>query len=123
MGLIDRLLSPDFTISHNVRASSQQGPAAFREVCGAFFTAFPDLQVRLQDVFGAGDRVAAELLVGGTNTGDWLGHPPTGRRVAYKAIALVTVAGERITHLELLDDYSSILQQLGLVVMPEVSRH
>lgn len=122
-GVIDRFLSPGFTIVHNVRASALTGPAAFHEVCDGFLAAFPDLQVTLRDVVAAGDRVAADMIVGGTNTGEWLGHPATGRRVTYRAMALATLANDRLTHLTILDDYASLLQQLGWIVMPEVSRH
>jgi steroid delta-isomerase-like uncharacterized protein len=123
MARIRAALGTDFTITHNVRAATQAGPEAFIEVCGPFLTAFPDMQVTVVDLIAAQDRVAVDLLVSGTNAGGWLGHPATGRKVAYKAMAMLTVQDDRISRMVAIDDYCSILQQLGLVVMPEVSRH
>lgn len=40
----------------------------------------PDLEARIDDLAAEGDRVYARLTVTGTNTGNFFGVPPTGRR-------------------------------------------
>ena len=43
--------------------------------------AFPDLQAHIEDIFGAGDEVAARLRFRGTHCGGFIGIPATGRTV------------------------------------------
>ena len=40
----------------------------------------PDLEARIDDLAAEDDRVYARLTVTGTNTGNFFGVPPTGRR-------------------------------------------
>ena len=44
-------------------------------------TAMPDLEVVVEDAFGSGDRVCTRWTARGTNDGELMGMPPTGKRV------------------------------------------
>ena len=39
---------------------------------------FPDYQTIIDDMFAEGDKVAARITMSGTNTGSFMGIPPTG---------------------------------------------
>jgi predicted ester cyclase len=45
-----------------------------------FLASFPDTRMEIIDLVAEGDRVAARFVCSGTQTGEWLGHAPTGRR-------------------------------------------
>lgn len=45
-----------------------------------FRASFSELDMEIVDLVAENDTVAARFLCSGTHTGDWLGHPPTGRR-------------------------------------------
>jgi predicted ester cyclase len=51
----------------------------------------------------------------GTHTGDFMGMPPTGRAVTVQAIALLSVADGRVTHLRAIFDRFGLMQQLGVI--------
>jgi len=51
-----------------------------REWFGAFSRSFPDMHMELLELVAEGDRVVARFACSGTHSGDWRGHPPTGRR-------------------------------------------
>ncbi len=47
----------------------------------SFLSAFPDLQVTVEDMIAEGDKVVAFKTLTGTHRGTHLGVPPTGKRV------------------------------------------
>jgi predicted ester cyclase len=53
---------------------------AARRWIGPFRDSFPDFRMEIVDLIADGDTVAAPLRCSGTHLGDWMGHPPTGRR-------------------------------------------
>ena len=46
-----------------------------------FITAFPDVHVTVDDVITQGNKVVIRSTMSGTNTGEFMGMPPTGKRV------------------------------------------
>jgi predicted ester cyclase len=52
------------------------------------FGAFPDLTMRVDDIFGAEDKVVVRFTLAGTNTGPFFGLPPTGRIVVMTGIGI-----------------------------------
>ena len=84
----------------------------------AFFemlrSAFPDIQVRVDEIVVDGDRAAAATTMTGTHQGDLLGIAPTGRRVEFTGIDLVRIdADGLIAEHRGLTDTVGILRQLS----------
>ena len=50
--------------------------------------AFPDCEVEILLQIAEGDKVATRWRFHGTNTGPYVGHPPTGRRVIWTGIEI-----------------------------------
>jgi predicted ester cyclase len=57
---------------------------------------FPDYQTRIDDLFDEGDKVAARITMSGTNTGIFMGIPPTGRQVWFTGIYIARIANGKI---------------------------
>ena len=77
-------------------------------------TAFPDQ--RHDDVrfhVADDDTVIAEFDLLGTNTGELLGLPPTGRAFRVPVIAVFFFEGERITNERVYLDLATLLGQIG----------
>jgi steroid delta-isomerase-like uncharacterized protein len=55
----------------------------------AFLSAFPDLQVVVEDVLVEGDKACVRVAFSGTHTGDGIGVPPTGRQFVSSAIVIM----------------------------------
>ena len=81
----------------------------------AFYAGFPDLYHTLDEVRPTDDGVDVRFTLRGTHTGDFMGIPPTGRAIAVSAIALLSVADGRVTHLRAIFDRFGLLQQLGAI--------
>ena len=75
--------------------------------------AFPDLQIIIEDMIAEGDRVAVRSTVCGTHQGDFLGLPPTDRRVAVVAMELYRLVAGQIVERWAVVDTLALLRQLG----------
>ena len=78
-------------------------------------TAFPDQRhehVRMH--VAEDDTVIAEFDLLGTNTGEFMGLPPTGRSFRVAVIAVFFFDGDRITNERVYLDGASLLRQIGL---------
>jgi steroid delta-isomerase-like uncharacterized protein len=93
-----------------------QGIAGWKQFATAFLTAFPDdLRVTIDDLFVAGDKVAARWTAQGTHKGPLRGIPPTGNQVTWVGIAFYSLSHGKITEVWGLNDALGIMQQIGAI--------
>jgi steroid delta-isomerase-like uncharacterized protein len=76
-------------------------------------TAFPDQRHENVRFHVADDVVVAEFDLLGTNSGDFLGMPPTGKAFRVPVIAVFFFAGDRITNERVYLDAASLFTQIG----------
>jgi predicted ester cyclase len=81
----------------------------------AFYAGFPDLYHTIDDVIDASPRVITRFTLRGTNTGPFIGIPPTGRAITVSAIVILTVDDGKVSHLHAIFDQLGLLRQLGVV--------
>lgn len=60
------------------------------------FAAFPDAHLDIDSLVAEGGKVTAFLTVTGTHQGEFMGSPPSGRRVTTKAVLTLRLVGGRI---------------------------
>jgi steroid delta-isomerase-like uncharacterized protein len=79
-------------------------------------TAFPDLNVTVEDAIVQGDKVVTRYTVRGTHQGEIEEFgPPTGRQVELEGITIHRIEDGKIVEEWERYDNLSLLQQLGLV--------
>ena len=118
LALADELFTPSY-VDHTPGAPPVvPGPEGVRQTVTVFRTAFPDMHYTIEDLFGAGDRVAVRWTARGTNTGSLMGLPPTGKAVAVSAVYIFRSEGGRLA--EAWGDFDALgmQQQLGLLPNP-----
>ena len=81
----------------------------------AFRVAFPDLSVTLGELIAEGDKVAYRLTWTGTNTGEFMGIPATGKRVTVTETHVDQIVNGKIARHDGDTDQLGMLQQLGVV--------
>jgi steroid delta-isomerase-like uncharacterized protein len=87
--LIDTLMAPD-GVGHG-ESGDIRGRAGFRAWQAGFLQAFPDIHIEIQGVVADGENVVLRWLATGTHTGDGLGVPASGRRIAVPGMSWVVV--------------------------------
>lgn len=100
-------LTPDAVISGGILPQPLRGSDAI-ELMGALKTAFPDLKFDVRQVTVNGNQATVKADWTGTNTGALRlplagapQFPPTGKRVSVPDTYLVTVQGDKVSHLEI----------------------
>jgi steroid delta-isomerase-like uncharacterized protein len=91
------------------------GTEEAKQFVTVYKTAFPDLQVTIEDLIAEGDKVVTRVTLRGTHQGETEEFgPPTGRQVESKGVTISRIEGGEIV--EDWDSYDnlSVLQQLGL---------
>lgn len=107
------LVAPDYV--YRTPGEELRGVGALQGLLTAYHRGFPDLELVIDDMFGARDRVATAFTFNGTHLGELMGVPATGRRVSvHGAIHSRVKAGRLVEEWELLD-LAAMFQQLGLV--------
>lgn len=114
LAVLDALMRPDF-LEHEAGPGQGQGREGAKEIVRLMHAAFPDFHATIEDLAAVEDTVWARVRFRGTNTGSFLGHPPTGRPIDVEAIDCCRCAGGQLTEHWGVIDRLSMLEQLGLV--------
>lgn len=97
-----------------------------KEGVKAFFrmqlVAFPDLRMDAEDVFASGARVVARVTYTGTNKGDFMGMPPSGKKVKVTLIDMFLFGADGLIHEHWgVMDSLAMMQQLGAIPIPSAA--
>ena len=112
--MIDELVEPDAVVRTPLPIDAS-GAQVLKEVFARLLRVFPDLHVTIEDLIEEGEKVVSRNTVTGTHLGDYMGHPPTGKPVAYNEIFIFRFAGGRIAETWGVVDVFSQMRQLGLI--------
>jgi predicted ester cyclase len=110
---------PDY-VAH-APASLEPAPLdseAWTRFLSGFVEGFPDLRLTVEDAVGEGDLVSQRVHFEGTHTGEFQGLPPTQRKVSFSGLELNRFVDGRVAEHWFQLDALTLLQQLGLVVVP-----
>jgi steroid delta-isomerase-like uncharacterized protein len=115
---LERLIAPDL-VDHNPIPGQARGLEGFKQWMASAKASFPDLQGSVEDVITEGDRVAARMTWYGTHQGDFVGVPPTNKRVAMTAFHHVRFEGGRAAEWWGTADVLGALHQVGATITPK----
>jgi steroid delta-isomerase-like uncharacterized protein len=118
----DELVAPDY-LDHD--AVPGQGPGlegARQQRWAMYFAAIPDLHSTIDDLVAEGDKVVVRYTGEGTQQGELLGIPPTGKRFRFSGICIIRLAEGKIAENWEQDDLLGLMQQLGVLPAPGSAR-
>jgi len=108
------LLSPDSLAKGQRGGESEiRGPEEFAKFVREIRGTFPDIQVKVEDVFGAGDKVVVRWSGVMTHTGDGPGLPASGRTVRSGGISIARIVDGKIVEGWDNWDQLGMLEQIG----------
>jgi steroid delta-isomerase-like uncharacterized protein len=94
-------------------AGEIRGPEEFVKFVQEIRGAFPDIQVKVEDIFGAGDKVVMRWSGTMTHTGDALGIPATGKAVRSNGITIARIENGKVVEGWDNWDQLGMLKQIG----------
>jgi steroid delta-isomerase-like uncharacterized protein len=82
------------------------------------FNAFPDLNITVDEIIVAGNKMVQRWIFTGTNTGSMHGMPPTGKNVRFSGVSIGYFNKGKAV--EIWDFYNvlDMMQQLGFTLTP-----
>ena len=116
------LLSPDaIGIGQLEDGNPLCGPAEFLPLVERIRGAFPDINMVVEDAFGAEDKVVLRWSATMTHHGDHLGMPASGKRVRMTGITIARIRDKQI--IEGWDNWDQLgmLKQIGAYASPQTS--
>ena len=114
------LLGEDM-ICNMVGAPQPMGRDATIEFIANAYAVFPDFRHELKNVIAEGDKVMVQLTNHATHQYEFEGLEPTGNRVHYPSVHMLTIKDDAISEWWLLEDNLGFLTQLGMQLTPAES--
>ena len=112
------LIADDF-VEHEETPGLEPTKEGVKQFFHMYRAAFPDLRMEPQDVLASGDKVVARARATGTNQGEFMGMPATGKSVDVQLIDIIRFGDDGLAreHWGVFDALG-MMQQLGAIPAP-----
>lgn len=118
ISMIDELLIPDFVEHEELPPGIPPGREAPKVLFTMLRSAFSDLKATIEHLIAEGDEVVLHMTWTGTQEGEFMGIPPTGKRISINVMDILGLAeGKIVEHWGVMDSMA-MMQQLGVVPAP-----
>jgi steroid delta-isomerase-like uncharacterized protein len=115
--VVDELLAEDF-VDHSAFPGVPPDREGAKRLFGALHAAFEDFHAVIHQQVAEGAKVATHKTFHGVHRGEFMGVPPTEKRVAFDVIDILYVREGRITDHWTQVDLLGLMRQLGVVPEP-----
>jgi steroid delta-isomerase-like uncharacterized protein len=113
LDVIDELTAADF-VEHEEMPGLGPGREGVKQFFAMMETAFPDFQMKIEDVIAEGDKGVVRSTLSGTHQGEFMGVPATGKSVSVTVIDIIRVSGGKLTEHWGVSDTAAMMEQLGV---------
>ena len=97
------------------------GPEGSKQLVTVYRNAFPDVHFTIDEQIAEGDKVVTRWTAHGTHQGELVGIPATGKSSTVTGINVDRVVNGKIAESWGIFDQFGMMQQLGVIPMPEVA--
>ena len=114
--LADELLAENF-VDHNPLPGLPPNREGFKQSFVIFRNTFPDMHYTIEDIIAEEDKVVIRWTATGTQRGELMGIPPTGKNISVTGMDIFRITDGNLAELWLAWDQLGMMQQLG--AMPQ----
>lgn len=97
------------------------GPEGTKQLVTMYRNAFPDLRFTIDEQIAEGDKVVTRWTGYGTHKGELVGIPATGKSSTVTGISIDRIVNGKIAESWGIFDQFGLMQQLGVIPMPEAA--
>lgn len=112
LAAIDELVAADF-VEHIPFPGQGPGREGLKQAIFVFLDAFSDLHWTIEEQIAEGEKVERGFSMKGTQRGEFLGVPATGRPINVWGVVIDVVRDGRLAESRIIMDTVSLMQQLG----------
>jgi len=113
LDIVHELIADDYVVN-GVGGQQLRGPDGVRMMIAMYTTAFPDLHMTIDDLIGEGDTVACRFTTTATHQGEFMGIPPTGKKISISGYSFNHLKDKKQVETWGLSDWTTAMQQLGI---------
>jgi steroid delta-isomerase-like uncharacterized protein len=117
LDVLDEIAAEDY-VEHDPFPGQGNGRADLKARVVGLHNAFNPFRFTVEDVIAEGDRVAVRWTNAGTDSGGFMGIPPTGKGFGIAGIDIHVVRDGRLAEHWHVVDLLGQMQQLGLIPAP-----
>jgi steroid delta-isomerase-like uncharacterized protein len=112
----DEIIAPD-AVEHDPQNpfSEMRGPEGAKRIAQMYQSAFSDSRFEVHEQIAEGDYVVTRWTATGTNDGELMGMPPSGRPVEIEGVGIDRIEGGKVVESWGCWDTLGMMQQLGVV--------
>jgi steroid delta-isomerase-like uncharacterized protein len=112
---VDELLAPDYVSHAPGDPELSRGPEDIKEIVRAYHSAFPDINFSVEKQVAEGDMVVTRWIARGTHRGEFMGVPPSGRRIEVSGMSM-----DRISQGKIVENWNNwealeMMRQIGAI--------
>ncbi len=116
--VIDQLVVPDFVEHTMVAPGMPEGREGLKALFRMIRQAMPDMVMTPEDIVAEGDRVAIRAVMTGTQTGEWMGIPASGKHVEITVMDLDRIENNQFVEHWGVGDVMALMTQIGAIPAP-----
>jgi steroid delta-isomerase-like uncharacterized protein len=114
MSIVDEMTAENAVNHDPAQPDEAQGPEGFKQVIQMYRAAFPDLHIEVDECFSDGDLVCTRWTSSGTNDGELMGLPATGKHTTSSGITIDRIENGKVVESWNQWDNAGLMQQLGV---------
>lgn len=119
--VVDELFAEDYVDrSPGLPPDLPRGREGISQLLSTFNTAFPKREVRAEDEIEQGDKVIVRWSFRGTQQGEFMGIPATGKEATFGGITIYRMRDGKVVEEWTQADMMGLMQQLGAI--PEMAQ-
>jgi len=115
VGALTRLFAPDCAVDSPTAGGTVHGLPAVDEIHRAWTSGFPDVTFTTDNLLIDGERLVWVGTAAGTDTGGFMGLPPTGRPFSLPMVLFTTLRDGLVVSERRIYDFTGLLVQIGVL--------
>ena len=110
----DEFIAPDY-VDHTNKVDRD----GLKQLFDMGLKAYPDWHETIEDIIAEGDKVWVRLSYTGTHKGEFMGLPPTGKKVTSTAVDIYRIVDGKLAEYWNVTDTVNIFKQIGAIAITE----
>jgi steroid delta-isomerase-like uncharacterized protein len=113
--VLDQIVAQNFIENEMVAPGMPAGREGLKALFRLVRQAMPDMVMTPEDIVAEGDRVAVRAVMTGTQTGEFMGIPPSGKHIEISVMDLHRIENHQFAEHWGVSDMMGLMTQIGAI--------